>query len=43
MTLLGRRAWWMPRWLEPVVPHLTLEGSAAAASAPAPEAAGTRR
>jgi putative drug exporter of the RND superfamily len=42
MTLLGRRAWWMPRWLEPVVPHLTLEGSAAA-SAPAPEPAGTRR
>jgi putative drug exporter of the RND superfamily len=44
MTLLGRHAWWMPRWLEPVVPHLTLEGSAAAAaSAPEPEAAGTRR
>jgi RND superfamily putative drug exporter len=31
MTLLGSRAWWMPRWLEPVVPHLQLEGSAAAA------------
>src|SRR3984885_4201586 len=27
MTLLGARAWWLPRWLEPVVPHLTLEGS----------------
>ena len=40
MTLLGRHAWWMPRWLEPVVPHLTLEGSAAAA---APEPAGSRR
>jgi RND superfamily putative drug exporter len=26
MTLLGSRAWWMPRWLEPVVPHLQLEG-----------------
>jgi RND superfamily putative drug exporter len=29
MTLLGRHAWWMPRWLEPVVPHLQLEGSGA--------------
>jgi putative drug exporter of the RND superfamily len=39
MTLLGPHAWWMPRWLEPVVPHLTLEGSAAAP----PEPAATRR
>jgi RND superfamily putative drug exporter len=29
MTLLGEKAWWMPRWLEPVVPHLQLEGSSA--------------
>jgi RND superfamily putative drug exporter len=45
MTLLGRHAWWMPRWLEPVVPHLTLEGSAAAAATPGPEVepTGTRR
>jgi putative drug exporter of the RND superfamily len=35
MSLLGRHAWWMPRWLEPVVPHLQLEGSAAAAVASA--------
>jgi RND superfamily putative drug exporter len=34
MTLLGSRAWWMPRWLEPVVPHLQLEGSAAGAEPP---------
>ena len=27
MSLLGAHAWWMPRWLEPVVPHLELEGS----------------
>jgi len=33
MTLLDARAWWMPGWLEPVVPHLQLEGSAAAAAA----------
>ncbi len=32
MSLLGKRAWYMPRWLEPVVPHLHLEGSAAAAA-----------
>jgi RND superfamily putative drug exporter len=32
MSLLGRHAWWMPHWLEPVVPHLQLEGSAAAAA-----------
>ena len=30
MALLGARAWWMPRWLEPVVPQLHLEGSAPA-------------
>jgi putative drug exporter of the RND superfamily len=32
MTLLGRHAWWMPRWMEPIVPHLQLEGSAASAA-----------
>jgi putative drug exporter of the RND superfamily len=26
MTLLGAKAWWMPNFLEPVVPHLQLEG-----------------
>jgi RND superfamily putative drug exporter len=31
MSLLGAHAWWMPRWLDPVLPHLELEGSAAAA------------
>ena len=29
MSLLGSHAWWMPRWLEPVVPQLQLEGSPA--------------
>ncbi len=33
MTVLGSRAWWMPRWLEPVVPHLQLEGTAVGAGA----------
>src|SRR6185437_5887929 len=35
MSLLGKHAWYMPRWLEPVVPHLHLEGSAAAEAASA--------
>jgi len=39
MALLGARAWWMPRWLEPVLPHLQLEGSSASAGLPAPGAA----
>jgi RND superfamily putative drug exporter len=33
MSLLGEHAWWMPRWLEPIVPQLQLEGSAAATAA----------
>jgi putative drug exporter of the RND superfamily len=36
MALLGARAWWMPRWLEPVVPQLHLEGSASVTPAPTP-------
>ena len=43
MTVLGRHAWWMPRWLEPVVPQLHLEGSDAAATAAAAQPAGDRR
>jgi putative drug exporter of the RND superfamily len=37
MTLLGRWAWWMPRWMEPIVPHMQLEGSMAAEAAPPAE------
>jgi len=40
MSLLGKHAWWMPRWMEPVVPHLDLEGTAAAPTAPEPALAG---
>jgi RND superfamily putative drug exporter len=36
MSLLGAHAWWMPRWLERVLPQLHLEGSEAAAPAPEP-------
>jgi RND superfamily putative drug exporter len=41
MTLLGSRAWWMPRWMEPVVPQLRLEGSPDAAPSPEPALTGT--
>jgi RND superfamily putative drug exporter len=41
MSLLGSRAWWMPRWMEPVVPQLHLEASPAAEAAPEPAVAGT--
>jgi putative drug exporter of the RND superfamily len=26
MVLLGKRAWWLPRWLDRVVPHISVEG-----------------
>jgi putative drug exporter of the RND superfamily len=32
MSLLGRHAWYLPRWLDRVLPHLRLEGSEAAAA-----------
>lgn len=28
MALLGEKAWWMPRWLERVLPHFDIEGDA---------------
>ncbi|WP_105566273.1 MMPL family transporter [Microbacterium halophytorum] len=28
MALLGRHAWWMPRWLERILPHFDVEGEA---------------
>ena len=31
MTLLGRHAWWMPRWLDRVMPHIDAEGTKAEA------------
>ncbi|MFE9364811.1 MMPL family transporter [Streptomyces sp. NPDC006978] len=30
MTLLGRAAWWTPRWLDRILPHLDAEGDAGA-------------
>ena len=28
MALLGDKAWWMPRWLDRVLPHFDIEGEA---------------
>jgi putative drug exporter of the RND superfamily len=44
MVLLGKWAWWMPSWLDRIVPHVSIEGeeyfaardAAAAAATPAP-------
>jgi RND superfamily putative drug exporter len=38
MTLLGEHAWWMPKWLDRVVPHLQLEGGDVAEPAPGRQA-----
>jgi putative drug exporter of the RND superfamily len=43
MVLLGKRAWWLPRWMDKVLPHISIEGEeyfanrdAEAVAAPAP-------
>ena len=36
MSLLGDRAWWIPRWLDKVLPNFELEGPTPNAPAPAP-------
>src|ERR1700749_2630721 len=38
MALLDARAWWMARWMEPIVPQLQLEGRTAPAASAAPVA-----
>ncbi|GLF95839.1 MMPL family transporter [Streptomyces yaizuensis] len=35
MTLLGKRAWWTPGWLDRVLPHLEAEGHEGPAGGPA--------
>jgi RND superfamily putative drug exporter len=35
MQLLGDRSWWLPRWLDRVIPEANLDGPAAPAPAPA--------
>jgi RND superfamily putative drug exporter len=36
MELLGDRNWWLPRWLDRLLPNLDVEGHADAAAVPAP-------
>ncbi|GGS06925.1 membrane protein [Streptomyces humidus] len=36
MTLLGPRAWWTPRWLDRILPHIDAEGDAETLTAPSP-------
>lgn len=31
MTLVGRVAWWAPRWVERLLPHIDAEGESQAA------------
>ncbi|HKR69047.1 MAG TPA: MMPL family transporter [Streptosporangiaceae bacterium] len=42
MTLLGRYAWWMPHWMEPIVPQLHLEGTESPPAGPQPAPAPTQ-
>ncbi|MET8545472.1 MMPL family transporter [Kitasatospora sp. NPDC004799] len=39
LALLGRRAWWLPRWLDRLIPDVDVEGSKLAATVPEPPAA----
>jgi RND superfamily putative drug exporter len=39
MALLGKANWWLPAWLDRLLPRLTVEGHADQAASPAPELA----
>ncbi len=43
MVLLGKRAWWLPRWLDRIVPHISIEGEEYFARATPLAAAGRSR
>ncbi|QWF21945.1 MMPL family transporter [Nocardioides sp. LMS-CY] len=49
LVLFGRAAWWLPRWLDRLLPHVSIEGESAAEPEPGPAAppaqsgSGTRR
>jgi RND superfamily putative drug exporter len=34
MSLMGRANWWLPGWLDRILPHLDLESTPEAAEAP---------
>ncbi len=42
MALLGRANWWLPAWLDRLLPHLDLEGHHVTAAAPARAVEGAR-
>ena len=35
MELLGNANWWLPKWLDKILPHINVEGSANSKPAPA--------
>ncbi|WP_285681864.1 MMPL family transporter [Actinoplanes sp. NBRC 103695] len=37
LHLLGERAWWLPRWLDRMVPHVDVEGESTGEPEPEPE------
>jgi RND superfamily putative drug exporter len=37
MELLGDRNWWIPKWLDRVLPHINVEGHAPDQPDPEPE------
>jgi RND superfamily putative drug exporter len=40
MLLTGRRTWWLPRWLDRLLPHIDVEGGTPPTDAsPAPQPA----
>ena len=39
MTLLGKWSWWMPSWLDHLLPKISIEGEEYFAQHPAPAAA----
>ncbi|WP_457029554.1 MMPL family transporter [Kitasatospora sp. P5_F3] len=40
LALLGDRAWWLPKWLDRIIPRVDVEGESLTATAPAPAPAG---
>ena len=42
MSLLGHRAWWLPAWLDRILPKIDLEGGEHRVRAPRPRGGGGR-
>jgi putative drug exporter of the RND superfamily len=38
MSILGDRAWWIPRWLDRILPKLDIEGTGATSQPPRSDA-----